>query len=293
MTMTRVAIIADIHANLPALEAVETDLGMQNIDEVLVAGDLVGRGPQGRAVVSRVAERDWRTIRGNHEDYVLSFRRHDVPSNWLEAREWAASRWMAAELDEDSVAFLDALPFSCTSALAPQIRIFHGSPRSYCEGLGKWTKDDILRGHLDSIDEPVLVCAHTHRPLLKRLDEGLVVNVGSVGLPFNADWRAQYAILTVDESSGHIDVEFRQVPYDREAFLETYQTSGFLEEGGVTARLLFMEVEQARPFLVPFLKWIEALEVEAVQEYLPEFLDAYDCTRPLSEFFGALRNAQP
>lgn len=286
MKSKRIAIIADIHANLPALEAVEADIAVRGIDEVLVAGDLVGRGCQGTQTVTRIAERGWRAIRGNHEDYLLNFRRREVPASWLEAPEWAAARWMAAELDGASVDFLDALPFTCTAEFAPQIRLYHGSPLSYCEGLGTWTRDATLQAHLTSIEENVLVCAHTHRPLLKRLDEGLVVNVGSVGLPFNGDTRAQYAILS--ENEGHVDVEFRQVPYDRERSRIAYEGSGFLEEGGVTAHLLLMEIDHARPFLVPFLKWIEALELEGLLKYLPHFLDIYDPGLPLSEFFQKL-----
>ena len=286
MKSKRIAIIADIHANFPALEAVEADIDARGIDEVLVAGDLVGRGCQGTQTVTRIAERGWRTIRGNHEDYLLTFRRREVPGSWLEAPEWAAARWMAAELDVASADFLDALPFTCTAEVAPQIRVYHGSPLSYCEGLGTWTQDATLRAHLGSIEERVLVCAHTHRPLLKILDEGLVVNVGSVGLPFNADTRAQYAILSVRE--GKVDVEFRQVPYERERSRMAYENTGFLEEGGVTAHLLLMEIDQARPFLVPFLKWIEALGIEGLVEYLPDFLDFYDPGLPLSVFFQNL-----
>jgi predicted phosphodiesterase len=287
MKSTRIAIIADIHANLPALEAVEADLDRFDLDEVIVAGDLVGRGCQGSAVVHRVAERGWAALRGNHEDYVLSFRRREVPQNWLEATEWAASRWMGSELDADAAQFLDALPFSLTARTAPGVRIVHGSPQSYCEGLGDWTDEATLRQHLAGLDENILVCAHTHRPMMRRFDDGLVVNVGSVGMPFNADWRAQYAIVTLDETD-KASVTFRQVPYDRDAVRKSYETSGFLEEGGVTAHLLLMEIDHARPFLVPFLKWIEALQIEALTEHIPDFLGVYDPQKPLAEFFRGL-----
>lgn len=71
--MKRIAILADIHANVPALTAVIRDIDQQHIDEVLVGGDLVGRGPQGTAIVEVIASKGWDCIRGNHEDYTLNF----------------------------------------------------------------------------------------------------------------------------------------------------------------------------------------------------------------------------
>lgn len=281
----RIAILADIHANRPALEAVVQDIAREGVDEVLVAGDLVGRGPEGSAVVEHVRRAGWPTIRGNHEDYVLNFARGDVPGNWLHAEEWAASRWMARELNASGRDFIARLPMTLTSRLAPEVRLVHGTPRSYNEGIGHWSSDAELAGHLGEIAEPVLICAHTHRPMERRLPQGYVVNVGSVGLPFNADWRAQYVIL--ERRGQEWQALFRQVEYAREAFLETYRTSGFLHEGGLTACLLRSEVEHARPFLVPFLKWCKVRGLEAESAHLPGFLDAYDPAMSLDVFLAA------
>ncbi len=199
----RIAVIADIHGNMPALESVLADLETQKVDEVLVGGDLVGRGPQGSQVVRRIADLGWPTIRGNHEEYLLEFRRGKVPADWLETDEWAASRWMATELSDDDEAFIDALPFSLTSRNDQGIRLVHGSPRSTNEGIGPWSSNEELSAHLESIDEQVLVCAHTHRPLEHRSGSALIVNVGSVGLPFNGDRRAQYVIFHRNGHSEH------------------------------------------------------------------------------------------
>lgn len=280
--MSRVAVIADIHANLPALDAVLGDIDGQDVDEILVNGDLVGRGPQGSAVVDRIRELDLRSSRGNHEDYMLSFRREEVPEDWLTAPEWSCSRWMADELSEEALAFVDALPFSIVSEVEPQVRLFHGSPRSHSEGLGTWTSEETLRDHLNSIDERVLVVAHTHRPVHWDFPEGLIVNVGSVGLPFNGDPRAQYALLDVDDED--VEVQMRQVPYDRGELLEVYEESGFLAEGGATASLLRVELETARPHLVPFLKWAEATGRKPLLSEVEAFLELFDPDTSMAEF---------
>lgn len=282
----RIAVFADVHGNLPALEAVLEDIEAQQIDEVLVGGDLVGRGPQGSAVVHRIAERELPSVKGNHEDYLLSFRHGDVPEAWLSAEEWAASRWMAAELTDEAVERIAALPFTLASELTPQLRLVHGTPRSNNEGVGPWSSEEQVARHLGSVAEPVLVCAHTHRPLERRFPDGLVVNVGSVGLPFNRDRRAQYAILEL--RGREWEVEFRRVDYPLARTLAIYEESGFLAEGGITARLLELELCHAVPYLVPFMKWAEVMERPPVLEALDDFLDFYDPEQPMRAFFERL-----
>jgi predicted phosphodiesterase len=284
--MQRIAVISDIHANPFALEAVVDDIRSVGVDEVIVGGDMVGRGPLGSAVVDMVRSLGWKSVRGNHEDYTLEFRREAVPTAWLTDQAWAASRWMAQEIDDEHAEYLDTLPFTLTADSAPSLRVFHGSPRSYQEGIGEWTCAEKLTEHFESIEEPLLVCAHTHRPLVREVGDGLIVNVGSVGLPFNGDWRAQYVIFT-SKASGW-DVEFRQVDYDRDAFLGAYENSGFLGAGGVSALLLKKEVEHARPFLVPFLKWTEMSERPPHMDSLEAFLEIYSPGMTMREFFELL-----
>ena len=298
--MPRIAVISDIHANVPALDAVLEDLADQRPDEVLVGGDLVGRGPQGSAIVQRIRALGWTTIRGNHEDYLLSFRRRDVPERWLHDPEWSASRWMAAELSPDDERFIDPLPFSTTARLAPGLRLVHGTPRSNREGIGPWSSEERLGEHLAAIDERLLVCAHTHRPLHRELAAGTVVNVGSVGLPFNGDRRAQYALFEPSDSGDSGDggvggawkVELRQVPYDLDAVRRIYRDSGFLDEGGITARLLAIELEHATPVLVPFMSWAEAHGVLPQPEELDRFFEDFVPGQPLGPFFDRLAAAR-
>lgn len=287
--MPRVAILADVHGNLPALHAVLDDIAEQEVDEVLVGGDLVGRGPQGSAVVAEIAATGWPSVRGNHEDYLLSFRRREVPSDWLTSDEWAAVRWMADELDEAAIDYISALPLTLVSKAAPEVRLVHGTPASNNDGIGPWNSRDQIADHLQAVDEPVLVCCHTHRPLLERFDDGLVVNVGSVGLPFNGDPRAQYAIVSAGGNGR--DVEFRQVAYERARLLEIYDSSGFRAAGGVTAALLELEIEHAAPYLVPFMHWATLTGRPRHDSALASFLDDYDHSESMRDFFTRVKAA--
>ncbi|MCA9564686.1 MAG: metallophosphoesterase family protein [Myxococcales bacterium] len=285
----RVAVIADIHGNVPALEAVLADLETHRPDEVVVAGDLVGRGPEGDRVCSIISELGWQTIRGNHEDYLLGFRHRKVSPDWLSDPNWAWQRFLAAELSEANVEFISSLPLTTTSKAIPELRVFHGSPQSYTEGIGSWTDERTLESHWDAVEEDVLVVAHTHRPLEKRVRKGLIVNVGSVGLPFNGDYRAQYAVF--DREAGALSVTFRQVEYDREAVRQAYQASGFLDAGGIQARLLLLEIEHARSFLVPFSRWAEHLGETPSEGLLTRFLEFFDPHASLKDLIRIMSEA--
>lgn len=281
----RIAVLSDIHGNVPALEAVLDDLAGQAVDEVLVGGDLVGRGPQGSRVTRRIRELGFPAIGGNHEDYLLDFRRGDIPDHWRTSTEWSAARFMAAELDDEDVRYLEDLPFSIKR---PGLEVVHGSPRSNREGIGPWTSTEELQEHLERIDAKILICAHTHRPLVREVAAGLVVNIGSVGLPFNRDHRAQYAIFKRGGRWGW-RVELRQVAYELQEIFDVYERTGFLTEGGVTARLLKVELEVAAPVLVPFLEWSKARGVAPDLAELDEFFRFHPPGSSLRGFFERLR----
>jgi len=272
--MIRLAFISDIHANLLALEAVIEDIQKQYIDEVLILGDIVGRGPQGSAVTKRIQKLGWRSIRGNHEDYTLAFRHKKIDKNWLTAPEWSAARWIAAELDDDDVHYLSSLPMTLTSTLNPEVRLFHGSPQSHREGIAPWTSQERCEEHLQSIKEPLFVCGHTHRSLLREFSIGTIINAGSVGLPFNGDHRSQYVILSFQKGE-LMGVDFRRISYDRDAFLKIYETSGFMKAGGLTAHLLKIELQTAQPYLTPFLRWVYGENKHPTYENMEAFLSQY------------------
>jgi predicted phosphodiesterase len=285
------AILADVHGNMPALRAVMADIERRRPDEVLVGGDLVGRGPEGSRVVATIRATGWPTIRGNHEDYLLDFRRRRVPEPWWRQQRWAASRWMAAELSPVDVEWIEALPTVVRSVAAPGLLLVHGTPASANAGLGPWTSDDELRRHLAAVDAEMLVCGHTHRPMDRRLPQGRVVNVGSVGLPFNRDPRAQYALL--HHHRGDWQVEPRRVAYDRRETFETYERTGFRAAGGITAELLRLELEHATAYLVPFLKWAATTGRRPDRAALDAFLAASDSSPPTTAPMPAEATTDP
>ena len=125
--MTRLAVLADIHGNLPALQAVIKDMAQFAVDQVVVAGDSVNWGPFSREVMEVVSAGGWAAICGNNELYALDFETPRMPPHWSSftlppiLREQLGADWLNAIAclpDELCLRFLDA----------PALRVFHGVP---------------------------------------------------------------------------------------------------------------------------------------------------------------------
>ncbi len=176
--MHKIAVLADIHGNLPALEAVLADIDAQRPDEVLVGGDLVGRGPQGSAVVRCIRERGWRAVRGNHEDYLLGFRRAGWDVLFLDRLEPGMGGAGAPGAgdpgrSEGAVWLHDLLSrFGLGEAYA----LLDGDGRSIRgrkrEEVVSWLRDaDLLLNFMGYLDDPELLAAAQRRVFVD-LDPG-------------------------------------------------------------------------------------------------------------------------
>jgi putative phosphoesterase len=200
----RIAIVSDIHGNLPALEAVLADLEEVRPDMVLMGGDLALGGPHPVEVVDRVRELGWPSVLGNTDEAlaeqpeVMEMRSAFVAQAAARTREMLGSEriaWLAArpmEQRAEGIALVHAVPGDCWAIVA------HDAP------------DDELRRAYDPLDVPIVVYGHIHHPYVRRLDGLTVLNSGSVSLSLDGDVRATYAV--VDDGR----IEHRRVEYDVE-----------------------------------------------------------------------------
>jgi len=243
----KVAILADIHCNWPALQAVVEHVDSWRPDAVVVAGDMVNRGPRPRECLQFVQEKQrtqgWRLLRGNHEEYVVFHSQPDAPRSGPEFEVFRNSYWTYRQLNGD-VATLAALPFAIDIAdLQGEVRVTHASMRSTRDGIYPETPDDVLRHQLGTPTD-VLAVGHTHRPLIRRVDGTLVVNAGSVGLPFDGDPRASYAQVTWHGGQWHARIV--RLGYDRKQAERDFFDTGYVEGAGPLARLILVELREAR-----------------------------------------------
>lgn len=257
----KLAVLADIHANLPALRAVLGSIDAWQPDAVVVAGDIVNRGPRPAECLQLVTERQrtagWLLLLGNHEEYVLHQAQPEAARSGPQFEIFRSSYWTYLRLN-GQMATLEMLPFS-QSLLAPdgsEARIVHASMRGTRDGVFTDTPDHVLRVQVGRPHAPLLVVGHTHVPLVRRVDGTLVVNVGAVGMPFDGDPRASYGQLAWRR--GGWQAEIVRVAYDRQQTEQDYVETGFLPEGGALARLMLQELRLARSQL---FQW--ALDYEA------------------------------
>lgn len=247
----KVAILADIHANLPALLAVAEHVDAWQPDLVIVAGDVVNRGPRPAEcwhfVTERAETQGWLTVRGNHEDYVLAHAVPGSPRSGPLFEIFRSSFWTYEALN-GAMPALAAMPFQ-QSFLAPdggEARVVHASMRGTRDGIFPDTPDEELHKQIGRPVVPLFCVGHTHWPLVRRLGRTLVVNVGAVGMPFDRDPRASYGQLTWLPRAGEWQARIVRVPYDRAQTERDFRDTGFLPEGGPLVELMLSELQRAQ-----------------------------------------------
>jgi len=203
----RVAALYDVHGHLPALEAVLEDVDASGADFVLVGGDFA-TGPMGaettdllRSLGDRV-----RFIRGNSEREL-----------WAPGPEQEGGPppelvdWTREQLGAERIAFFRSLPERDRVDVAGlgNVLFCHGTPRSDEEIVTELTPDERLREVLAGVEEPVVVCGHTHVQFDRQVGATRLVNAGSVGMPYEDEPGAYWALLGPD-------VELRRRPFDQD-----------------------------------------------------------------------------
>ncbi|HYN87582.1 MAG TPA: metallophosphoesterase, partial [Ardenticatenaceae bacterium] len=135
--MTTLAVLADIHGNLPALQAVVEDLAQFDVDHVVVAGDVINWGPFSAQVVEYIVAEGWAVIRGNAEYYLLNYDTPRAPAEWNDPANYPMLPWLHRQLAGRLHTLIAAWPDSITLYFpdAPAARVVHGSPRSAWEPI--------------------------------------------------------------------------------------------------------------------------------------------------------------
>jgi len=200
----RVAALYDIHANLPALEAVLVDVRAANVDLIVFGGDVIP-GPMTRETLARVLHLDIPSqfIHGNGELAVLAM--IDAPDPGAVTYTGTTSgaplpephreviRWTAQQVQHDYAHALASWPKTLRVRVTGvgDVLFCHGTPTSETDAFTRLTPEEVLRPVFDGLDVVLVVCGHTHMQFDRMIGMTRVVNAGSVGMPFGrtgADW---------------------------------------------------------------------------------------------------------
>lgn len=210
----RIAVLSDIHGNRTAFEAVVADLRNVSPDLVLHGGDLADSGSSPVEIVEAIRGFGWAGVMGNTDEMLVrpeSLEAFAVQSKapaalWDKVREIAAAT--RAVLGEERLAWMRSLPLIHH---APGLALVHASPASCWRAPGPDASDAELAQTYGSLGELYVAYGHTHIPAVRRLTcetPRLVINTGSVGMPYDGDPRASYLLLDEDRA------EIRRVGYD-------------------------------------------------------------------------------
>jgi putative phosphoesterase len=195
----KVALIGDVHANLPALEAVLAHAREAGVQEIWHVGDFVGYGAFPDEVVQRLQRGDVKNIVGNYDLKALKFK--EKRDKWRKSKrpeKWLAFKWAYENLSKESRKYLRSLPREIRMEVAgKRILLTHGSPASNEEPLTLDTPEQRLSELAQMANVDVIVCGHSHQPFTRCVDGVWFINTGSVGRPDDGDPRAAYAILYV------------------------------------------------------------------------------------------------
>ena len=207
----RIAAVYDIHANLPALEAVLEEIRQANVDCVVVGGDVVP-GPLPRKTIQCLLDLDIpaQFIHGNGEREVLA-QMSGVETDWYRTtpEHWREPvRWTAQQLDTQHKLLLEGWPATCRIMIPGlgDVLFCHATPRNDTEIFTRLTSGDRLLPIFERVGVSMVVCGHTHMQFDRMVGTTRVVNAGSVGMPFGEP-AANWLLLGPD-------VQLRRTRYD-------------------------------------------------------------------------------
>jgi putative phosphoesterase len=211
---TRIALIGDTHANLPALDAVLAHAYANGAQAIWNVGDFVGYGPNPDEVVKRLRREKAVSIGGNYDQKVLQVK--NKKDKWKKTKRpvrLLALEWAYDNLSSESRKYLRDLPADCRLTLqGKRILLVHGTPDSNEEPLTPDTPLKRLREIAQNSEADIIIAGHSHQPFAKQVDGIWFINTGSVGRPDDGNPRAGYALLTLSPDA--VQVEHHRIAYD-------------------------------------------------------------------------------
>ena len=223
-----VAVITDVHANLPALQAALERIEELGVERVYCGGDLVGYGPHPNEVCALIAARRIPTVYGNY-DYAIARDQDDCGCAYITPhdRELGALSvaWTLANTTPQSKEFMRSLPFDLRLKVGrTHVHLVHGSPRKVNEYLFEDKPASLYERLARAESDAVLVFGHTHKPWIREYGGVLFVNCGSVGKPKDGDARAAFALLRATDAGAEATIE--RVSYDADGVASEVRAAG-------------------------------------------------------------------
>ncbi len=223
----KIAFIADIHGNSVALERVLEDIEKKRADKIVVLGDICFRGPDPKGSLEKIRQLETEVIKGNADEWIVrGIKKGEVPDQAFKIMTQERD-FGVAQLSDDDILYLKNLQEEVKLTVGPYtIHGFHATPNSLFQNVMPDCADEIMEKNL-MVDKTadIYVYAHIHKPFVRFLNGKIVMNTGSVGLPFDGVPSASYGIIEVDGKN--VKAEICRVEYDVVAVVKMYETVNY------------------------------------------------------------------
>jgi predicted phosphodiesterase len=250
----RIAVLADVHGNLAAFEAVLEHAARQKHDAMVILGDVVVGAPDSAACWQLARALSVPIVRGNHDRTLAHFGTAVADPTWSEPR-YGPLHWAVAEVSPTERAELAALPNTVRLDDAPELLAVHASLRSDSESVFAYTPPADLPAMFPAPDAALILRGHNHLVSQHWFGATQLITVGSVGMPLDGIPLAQYATLERRRSGWR--ATHHALPYDLDATLARFDTTGYLERTGPLGRLFRRQIATGANQIAPFFRWYQ------------------------------------
>ncbi|KAB7708182.1 YfcE family phosphodiesterase [Bacillus aerolatus] len=222
----KLAFISDIHGNAIALDAVRQDIKEKNVDKIFVLGDISFRGPEPKRALDLVRALKCEVIKGNADEWVVrGLREGEVPDQALEVMTKERD-WTYSQLDDESIEYLRNLPLELTVEVRNiKIHAFHATPNSLFEVVPPFESDSMMSEKLMINEADIYIYAHIHKPYIRYINGKCLINIGSVGLPFDGMNKSSYSLIDIRD--GSFQTSIVRVDYDVKQVIHQFRESDY------------------------------------------------------------------
>lgn len=268
--MKTYAVLSDIHSNFTAFKACISEAEKRNVDGYIFLGDYITDSAYPRDTLELIYKlkenHECYFVKGNREQYLLDHRFSD--EKWEPSSKTGLLYYAYRNIEKKDFDFFDSLHhYRRLELCGCDIGICHGSPEShfksiYCNETGKW---------FEKMDTRVLLCGHTHRPMLICSGENYIVNPGSVGTPVDGINKAKMAFMYLDDDK--IDFSLQELQYDIESEINRIKRSGLEELAMTMTKALEMNIITGENYVMNCLRLSKELYMadgHSADEYVPE-----------------------
>ena len=224
----RVGVISDIHGNSVALHSVINDMSKQKINNVIVLGDLIMKGPDPQGVMRLLEGLNVIcSVKGNTDKWLEEITDDWLPANNRELMIYDIYNYTRDNINQVDINYIKELPEQKRVTVGKRnILCVHGSPRSISEEIRPEYSDDKLQTILDGIEDSIILSGHIHHQFIRKVNSQTIINPGAVGLRNNDnDSRAAYIVLDINDND--LDVQFNNINYDHDEIIKLGEDKQF------------------------------------------------------------------